>query len=175
MKQTMIKRTTQFAWTAFAALALAPAGAALAGPLDAPKPTILGEKAPPPGVPTVYTTDDANSPFAFADFPDLPGFVPPKDPEKDRNEQGAPNFTPISDAITPFAGPKIPPDPESEEQIMPNFPEWADPMAPEGPKISSPDPFFAVPNKPSQSSTIPAPGPIGALMFAGGMLARRRR
>ncbi len=175
MNQPMIKRATQFVWTAFAALALTPASTTLAGPLNAPKETILGEKAPPPGVPTVYTPEDANSPFAFADFPDLPGFVPPKDPDKDRNEQGIPTITPITDAMTPFGGPKTPPEPESEEQILPNFPEWSDPMAPVRPTPSSLDPLFFVADKSPQSSTIPAPGPIGALMLAGGLLAGRRR
>lgn len=139
-------------------------------------PVIRGERAP--AIPfSVNTYPNESSPFAFADFPDLPGYLPPANDDKedrDETEEVLGGF--ISDGLIAFGEPKHLP-PTTEQQFDLPFPNWdGDIIDPLRPRYTTPfDAGLDLHGRePADTHSIPAPGSL-ILVIAGAAATGRRR
>ncbi len=136
-------------------------------------PVIRGDRAPVVPL-TINTFPGDSDPYAFADFPDLPGYLPPP-PSEDRGPDTEASFNPIDSGYVAYGAPKILP-PNSEQVFDLPRPEWGhgftDPTMPDTVRrLSGLDNTTRTPDG---LVNVPGPGPA-LLIIAGAAAGRRRR
>lgn len=147
--------------------------AGLNGSNDAP--LILKGGAAPVDPLTIHTFPDNSQPFAFADFPDLPGRVPP--PTDDKGPKAEDGFDPLGPDTLSFGEPKrLPPD--SGQTFGLPLPDFAGgvptPMMPRPEILQSPN--FHIPVRDTlESHSVPGPGSAWLLVAGAAAMRRRRR
>ncbi|MCA9282766.1 MAG: hypothetical protein H6812_06970 [Phycisphaeraceae bacterium] len=171
---TQIKNTLIAGLAALATTVISSSALAGIGGTDS-RPVIRGERAP--AVPlSVNTGPNDSSPFAFADFPDLPGYLPPETEDRSDETEEVYFGGGIDNGAINFGGPKLPP-PTTEQTFGDPFPDWGHGIStPFVPRAGSPldDDIVAVDRFPAAPASVPAPG-AAVLLMAGAAAARRRR